>query len=314
MNKIKIFFGILLFTLFIPSVNALKYDIASSLVNASSNDKNLYEIKVSLKNISDTDYGVGGCSMNISFSDSVKLNGTIRTLGSWSMTVGDVYLFDAGNPALKNTEFMVIPVKVTNNGVVTLSNISCSDGDSDVFIENKVIDLKYTSVNNSQGNNNTQNNNGQNNNSGSNTNTENNNGQNNNSGSNTNTENDNNQGVVLDSNCNLSNIILSDGIIEFDSNVTEYEIDIDNINDLDIDVELESDKASYEIIRNDNSIVIEVRAEDGSKKTYTIYVNNSKEEIDNKNSQIYVPIFIGIICILVLINIIRIVRNMKNKG
>lgn len=299
MNKIKIFFGMLLFTLFIPSVNALKYDMGTSLVNNSSSNKNLYELKVSLKNISDTDYGVAACSMNISFSDSIKLNGTIRTLGSWSMTVGDVYLFDSANPALSNIEFIIIPVKVNSDGTVILSNISCSDGDNDVFIENKVIDLKYTSVDNTQSNNNTQNNNEQ----------------NGNSGNNANSDNGNkNEGVILDSNCDLSNIILNNGTIEFDSNVTEYEIDIDDIDSLDVKVELASDNANYEIIRNDNNIVIDVIAEDGSKKTYTIYVNSDKESTDDKNNQIYVPIFIGIICILVLINIIRIVRNMTKKG
>lgn len=294
MNKIRLFFSLLLFTLFVPSVNALKYDISTSLVNASSSDKNLYDIKISLKSISDTDYGVAACSMDISFSEGIKLNGTIRTLGSWSMTVGDAYLFDSANPSLSNTEFIIIPVKVNSNGSITLSNISCSDGDNDVFIENKVIDLKYTSVGNTQGNNN-------------------NNNSNNNNGSNTNTDNDNNnQDVVLDSNCDLSNIILSQGIIEFDSNITEYEINIDDINKLDIDVELASDMASYEIIKKDNNIVIEVTAEDGSQKIYTIYVSSNEEEKDDKNNQIYVPIFIGIICVLVLINIFRIVRNMKN--
>ena len=74
MNKIKLCFGLLLFTLFIPSVNALKYDINSSLVNTSSNDKNVYDVKISLKNISDTDYGVAACSMNISFSDLTSRN------------------------------------------------------------------------------------------------------------------------------------------------------------------------------------------------------------------------------------------------
>ena len=301
MNKIKLFFGLLLFSLFLPSVNALKYDINSSLVNTSSNDKNLYEVKLSLKNISDTDYGVAACSMNILLSSDVELNGSIRTLSSWSMTVGDIYLFDTGSPVLSDSEFIVIPVKVNNNGTITLSNISCSDGDNDVFIENKIINLKYTS--NTQGNNNSNNNNSGN-------------KDNNNTSGNkdNNDKEDNDEDVVLDSNCDLSNIILSQGTIEFDSNVTEYEIDVDNIDDLNVDVELASDKASFEITRNDNSIIIEVTAEDGSKKIYTIYVNNSKKEKDNKNSQIYVPIFIGIICILVLINIIRIVRNMKNKG
>jgi len=289
MNRIKCLFGILLFTFFIPSVNALQYNIDVK----TSNNKNLYDLKVSLTNISDTDYGVGSCSMNITLSGGVTFNGNVRTLGGWSMMSGNSYLFDTGNPALKDTEFMIIPLKVNNSGTVTLSNIYCSDGEDDVFIENKIINLKYDSSSN------------------------NNNGSNNNSNNNQNNELDDNKDneVVLDSNCDLSNIILNKGTIEFDSSVTEYEIEIDDIDNLDVDVEVSSNKATYEIIRNEDNIVIEVTAEDGSKKTYTIYIKNNKEELDNKNNnQIYVPIFIGIICILVLINIIRIVKNMNRKG
>lgn len=289
MNKIKYVFVIMLFTFFIPKVNALQFNVDVK----TSNNKNLYELKVSLINIKNTDYGIGACSMNIDLSGDVTLNGSVRTLGAWSMISGDGYLFDTGSPALKNTEFLVIPVKVNNSGTVTLSNVYCSDGENDVFIEDRVIDLKYVSSSNNQSNN-----------VGS-----------NNQNNETNQGNNNEDDIVLDSNCDLSNIILNKGTIEFDSSVTEYEIEIDDIDDLDVDVELSSSKASFEIIRKDNSIVVEVTAEDGSKKIYTIYVINNIEENDKKNNnQIYVPIFIGIICILVLINIIRIVRNMSKKG
>lgn len=281
MNRIKCLFGILLFTLFMPMVNALQYNIDVK----TTNNKNLFELKVSLINITDTDYGVGSCSMNITLSGGVTFDGNVRTLGGWSMISGNSYLFEVVNPVKKNTEFMVIPVKVNNSGVVTLSNIYCSDGETDVFVENKVVNLKYDSSSNNQNNGNNQNNS---------------------------KEEDN---VVLDSNCDISNIILNKGIIDFDSSVTEYEIEIDDIHSLDVDVELYSNNATYDINKKEDSIVIEVTAEDGSKKTYTIYVKSKKEDTNNKkDNQIYVPIFIGIICILVLINIIRIVKNMAKKG
>lgn len=281
MNRIKCLFGILLFTLFMPMVNALQYNIDVK----TTNNKNLFELKVSLINITGTDYGVGSCSMNITLSGGVTFDGNVRTLGGWSMMSGNSYLFDVVNPVKKNTEFMVIPVKVNNSGVVTLSNIYCSDGETDAFVENKVVNLKYDSSSNNQNNGNNQNNS---------------------------KEEDN---VVLDSNCDISNIILNKGIIDFDSSVTEYEIEIDDIHSLDVDVELYSNNATYDINKKEDSIVIEVTAEDGSKKTYTIYVKIKKEDTNNKkDNQIYVPIFIGIICILVLINIIRIVKNMAKKG
>lgn len=285
MIKIKYLFSILLFTLFIPSVNALQYNIDVNVTN----NKNFYELKVSLINIKDTDYGVGSCFMHISLSGDASFNGNVRTLGGWSMISGDGYVFETAKPALENTDFMVIPVKVNKNGVVTLSNLYCSDGNDDVFIENKVINLKYESSSNNNQSNNNQNN--------------------------VTDQNNNKDNIVLDSNCDLSNIILNKGIIEFDPNVTEYEIEIDDIDSLDVDVELSSNNSTFDIIKKENSIVIEVTAEDSSKKIYTIYVKSNKEDtVNKKDNQIYVPIFIGIICILVLINIIRIVRNMTKKG
>ena len=128
-----------LFTLFVPSVNALKYNVDVK----TTNNKNLYELKVSLINISDTEYGIGSCFMNVSLSGNISLNGNIRSLGDWSMMSGDSYVFDTGSPVIKNTEFAIIPVKVNTSGIVTLSGFYCSDGETDVFIEDKIINLKY---------------------------------------------------------------------------------------------------------------------------------------------------------------------------
>ena len=267
--------------LFIPSVNALKYDVDVKVTNK----KNLYELKLTLINISDTDYGVGSCFMNISLSGNNSINGNVRTLNGWSMLSGTGYVFDTGSPALKNTDFAIIPIKVNSNGVVTLSNFYCSDGKEDVFVENKIINLKFDSSLENQGNN------------------------------------DDADDVILDSNCDLSNIILNKGNIEFDSNVTDYEIEVDNINSLVVDVVLSSDSAKYDVKKNKDNVVINVTAEDGSEKTYIIYVKNSEKDVNNVNNvnnvnknQIYVPIFIGIMCVLVLINIVRVVNNMRKKG
>ena len=125
--------------MFVPRVDALTYTMRTTLKNMGNNS---YEIKVSLQNITDTSYGIAACSMNIELSENVKLNTKVRTLSGWSMTVENIYLFDTGNPALKNTDFIIIPVSATGNGVVTISNIKCSDGDTSVSVDNKVIDNK----------------------------------------------------------------------------------------------------------------------------------------------------------------------------
>ena len=52
-------------------------------------------------------------------------------------------------------------------------------------------------------------------------------------------------------------------------------------------------------------IIISVVAEDGTNKIYTLFVkDNIPSDIEEENNNNYVPIFIGIICVLILINII----------
>lgn len=119
----------------------------------------------------------------------------------------------------------------------------------------------------------------------------------------------------------LSNIILSDGEIQFDPNVTEYNITVSDFDKLKITPIKKSDKVQYildkNIVQNNgiNTVFITVISENGSSKIYTIYVTEKDTDninIDNNDKDnTYVPIFIVIIFILVIINIIRIIKNKK---
>lgn len=303
MKIIKCLFMLILFVLFLPSVDALSYDIGTNL---SKIDDSRYEIRLSFKDISNTDYGIGACTFNVYMSDTVGLNGEMRTVGSWNIDGSDLLIVESGKPALSNTEFLVIPIKITDTGKLTISNISCSDDMDEIKINDKIIDVVYK-VNNST--NNSNNNSNNNNNSNGNNNSNNNNSENDSS----NDKNDN-QVVLKDSNCDLSDIILSDGKIDFESSIVEYNVEVSDIEKLEVTPILSSDKAEFVIDREDNKIVIKVTAEDDTVKNYTIYLEEV-EIVEKKEKNKYIPIFIGITCLLVLINIIRVSRKfIPNKG
>lgn len=301
MKIFKGLFGLILFSLFVSSVDALTYDVETKLMNGI--DNSLYEIRLSLKNIGETDYGIAACVMSLHFSDNVKLNGGLRTVNDWSMTEGQRYLFDTDKPVLDENEVVVIPVKVSGNGTLIIQDIECSDGEESIIIDNKIVNITYTPSEENT-NNNTNN-------------------SNNTSGNSSNTTNNNGGNVVnsniKDSNCDLSNIILSEGEIEFSSSVTQYELEVSNFSELEVLPILASEKAKYSINKSDGMVVITVSAEDGTNKTYTISVKevdkvNKVDNNHNVDNSKYVPIFIGITCLLVLINIIRVGKKFISKG
>lgn len=303
--KKKIYLFVLLVMLFVPKVYAFSYELGTELVIKSSGDNSLQDIRVSLKDVQGSDYGIASCTLNIKFSGDVNLNKEVRSLGSWTLTKGKFYLLDTGVGIKKNSDLLIIPVKVSGKGNVNIVDIECFDDQSSKKIKDKVINLTYSKNSNDVDNNNTSNN-----------------LNNNNNNNNMSSDSGNNEVNVKDSNCDLSDIILSDGNINFDSSVTEYYIDVDNLDDLVVTPKLVSSKAEFTIIKDDSKILIDVIAEDGSKKAYTIFVDNnvendtvSDEKINKKeeSKNDYTFIFIGIICVLVIINIVRIVVNKRRE-
>ena len=120
-------------------------------------------------------------------------------------------------------------------------------------------------------------------------------------------------------NINLSNdnyiksLIIKNYKINFDKNTLEYNIDVENeVNNLDLIVILNNNNASYEIIGNEkfktgpNKVLIEVTAEDGEKKTYTINVNKLKQVNKEKNSNSS-KIVIIILIVLIIIGLIYVI-------
>lgn len=286
MKRAKLIFMGLLFSIFIPNVYALSYDMEMSVDNTNVKVGATKEIKVSLKNIQGTDDGIFVCSLNVSSSENIVLD-SFRTFNNWSLTSGDLYLFDTGNPAKNDTDLFVIPVKINGEGYVEIKNILCSDSVDEVAIENKKINFtikkeKPPVVNNTDNNINDK----------------------------------DEEEEKKSSNCNIASIELSEGSLEFDPNITEYYVSVDKFDDFTVNPTLESSTASYVIDRNlggdGNNIVITVTAEDGSEKIYTIYVEEKiKNFVEEKKNNNYTIIFIVIIGVLLLLNIYRIMRNKK---
>lgn len=295
MKKIKFIYVLLLFTVFIPKVYAFTYDVSTSIDSTSVKSGTVKEIKVSLSNVQGTSDGIASCSLNVTFDSNILLNSKIRTLSGWTMTTGKFYLFDTGSAVTDSSEMFVIPVKVNGAGSVKLVDIVCSDGVTEVIGTNK--EVRFTISDNTSENNNNQNNN------------------------NKDSNDDGDVEVGDSSNCDLANIELSEGTIEFDPNVTEYSVKVDNIDDLEINPIIANNRASMFVDRNinedgSNSFVITVNAPDGSSKVYTIYVESATGTTDNSDDKSgfnFTSIFIGIICVLVLINVIRIIISSRKK-
>lgn len=134
-----------------------------------------------------------------------------------------------------------------------------------------------------------------------------------------------NEDVVSgDVNCEVTDIELSEGSIEFDPSVLEYKVSVSDISNFEaIPYCYDKSIPDYSIETNisDDSMIIDLlfNSIKGKGKKYTITAvksvdgaieDNLDDVVENND---YTLIFIGIICILVLINIYRILKNKKRK-
>ena len=114
--------------------------------------------------------------------------------------------------------------------------------------------------------------------------------------------------VSLSSNNYIRSLEIKNQKIDFDKDIMEYSITVGNkVNSLDMTIVLDDEKASYEVIGNDNFktgknvVTIKVTAEDGSVRNYIINVikkgESSVKEKDNNNISKYV--IIGLIVLII---------------
>lgn len=119
---------------------------------------------------------------------------------------------------------------------------------------------------------------------------------------------------ILSNNAYLSNITIDNYPIEFDKVKTSYQIDKIKEKNLKLKIETEDENATYEVygnsnLNNNDVIVIKVKAEDGTIKEYTIYIN----EVYHKQSYDFGVFFLILVMLSsISMNIVYILAN-KNK-
>jgi len=127
---------------------------------------------------------------------------------------------------------------------------------------------------------------------------------------------------IGDVDCEVTDLMFNEGTINFNPDVMEYTLNVSDFSNLSvIPVCGTLEAASYTVEKNvldDNkTVVVTINASDESFKTYTINVTENVEQNDinvvEEDNNNYTLIFISIICILVLINIYRIVKNKRSK-
>ena len=131
--------------------------------------------------------------------------------------------------------------------------------------------------------------------------------------------------VVKSSNANLSDIVLSNGIIQFNKEVLEYSVEVEyEVHEITINATLEDKKAKvegtgdYKLNVGFNEIKLIVTAEDNSTKEYVIKITRSEEakveldsDIENNQTEDSIPKnddlqkikLISVICFLILVGV-----------
>ena len=117
----------------------------------------------------------------------------------------------------------------------------------------------------------------------------------------------------------LKSLILSDGIIEFSSDVLEYDIEVANeVKNITLTAESNNQKAQVIIPENlnldlgINDFEIKVIAEDGTERIYKLHITRLEKELETKSNSSLIIVLILFIISLIL-NIIFIVKINKNK-
>lgn len=133
-------------------------------------------------------------------------------------------------------------------------------------------------------------------------------------------------------NTNIKSLTIKDHEIKFANEKHNYAIEVDKeINKLEINLELEDNKSTYSIKgaedlkENDNKVLIEIKAEDGTTETYTIEAFTKKEapeapieifgyKIPKKTFKIGIITIILIVLFIIIKVITKIIReNYSNR-
>lgn len=335
----KYLLGLISVFALVVSANKVSADSFSATLTSSDSFTDEITIKLQISNYQDNNSTCQGiCAFSADYSyDASKIELIkVTSLNDFRLLQGNgnVVLSKATGVS-SGSEIVAFTFKnkgLSNNEEVTFSmtNLNASNGDDDITGNNVSKTFKYISKTpNDNQNNNDNNNNQNNNNTNNNSNNQSNNTQNGTTGSND-KRNDIKNEDKKSSNADLKSITVSSGDITFSKDILNYNVVVDNKTDsITIIVKTEDEKAKvtgtgkHSLSVGDNKIEIEVTAEDGTKKTYTINVSRDKMleptikqddvEMNNNSNKTYL-IIISIVVVLILLGtIIYVVKKKKNK-
>jgi len=323
----KCFLSILVFFFNIMPIYALSFKIEPSYNSKTVSVGETVGVDIYLNDISDTNSGISACTMKISADNGIIIKDKIETYGNWQGISGSKgYSFDTIDTVLSNTKIFTVSVTVNQSGGLKFSEIVCTDVD-DVqnTAENKEVvftveskqpsssnpasskpsssasSSKPTSSKPSSSSQNTGSSSKPSSSSSS-------------SSNNSSSNNENNEHVYL------TDIIVTGGVINFNKEIFEYNIIVDDFDAFsvkpvaekgityDVSESLEDGLKNYLITVWDNN---------GASQKYIIYLtkgvgnsnNSSSDSSINNEKKNYTGVFIAIIICLLLVNIGRIGYN-----
>ena len=264
----KNIFKIIICLLFLSCINV---NAASFSMNLSGNTNvkvgEEVNVSISLSNISDIPNGLNACQATLT-SSNVSINSVVGN--GWNITSGNILIMDSSNSITSSGTIATIKAIVNSAGSITISNIMCSDGENEYNAVSKTIN--FTIKEEVQNNNNTNTNN-----------------------QTTTKRVETPKTTTVAKKSSLLKSLIIDGIeFEFNKNILEYAIEVENsIDKVNLNYETEDKIAKVEKVGNEELVVGENKIElivtnEDSKTTYTLNIirKDKATEISNIENEI----------------------------
>lgn len=335
--------GVLIFFLNIMPIYALSFKLEPSFNNRVVSVGETVAVDVYLNDIADTQSGISACTMKITADSGIIIKDKIETYGNWQGLNGSKgYSFDTIDDTLENTKIFTISVTVNQSGSVKFSNIVCTNTED---VQNSSSDktvafvVEDTSSSSSQSSSSSSNLSSSSSSSSSKAVPSSKPSSSQSSSSkpassssslppsskpiSSNNDSSSNDDVKI----YLNDIIITGGTIDFNKNVYEYNILVDDLDNVSVkcivDPETAVQCSPSESVEGDlKNYLITVWNKEGKTQKYVLYLiertgmSSSNSSLDSLTSEKkdYSGIFIAIIVILLLVNVGRICYNLSKKN
>lgn len=292
---------------FMENVFADNFSVSADGGNSSVSKGTEVKVLLNLK----SDVSISDCMFKFENDNTLEYIG-VSSLNNWEIggegangTLLSNKSLNASAPS-NGQNIAELKYKINGNGKLTIKTLECISIEDEEVYSYKDLIVNF-SIKESNNNSSTA-------------------GSNNSTGSNNNDNKIDEVGDVTIAPATLKDIILSEGEIDFNPLVSEYEIKVKDFSSLTVSLDFDNGSSSYTIDKVDNgdekSVVIVLTDLNDETTTYKIKVTeeNTDEVIQPSDDEVvepekkkgnYVPVFIGIICLLVLINVFRIVKSIK---